>query len=183
MQKKALILLAEGFEEIETVTPADILRRGGVAVTLAGIDGLTVKGSRSIAICADALLCDCKTSDFDAVIVPGGGQGSKRLAASHDVTALLEKFSECGKIIAAICAAPAVVLAPRGILNGKKATCFPGCESDLRPSTTFLTDAVVCDGNIITSRAAGTSAAFSFAVLEALQGKEVADKVKTSMLF
>jgi len=183
MQKKAVIILTEGFEEIETVTPADILRRGGVSVTLASIDERTkVKGSRGIVICADDLLSRIDASEFDVIILPGG-PGAKGLTSSETVSALIKDFAAKGKLIAAICAAPAVVLAPTGVLDGKKATGYPGSEKDFRESTEFSQDSVVIDGNIITSRAPGTAAAFGFAVLETLMDKSTADKVKKGMLF
>lgn len=182
MQKSALVLLTEGFEDIETVTPVDILRRGDIAVTIASIDDRLVRGSRGILIAADALLADIDTSTFDALVIPGG-PGASRLAASAAVASLITGFHAAGKVVAAICASPALVLSPTGILDGRRATCFPAREADLSPKATLVREPVVCDGTVITSRAAGTSAAFGFAILAALAGRETAEKVRAATLF
>jgi 4-methyl-5(b-hydroxyethyl)-thiazole monophosphate biosynthesis len=182
MSKSALVLLTEGFEDIETVTPVDLLRRGGVDVTIASIDGHLVRGSRGVTIAADAILSEIDTAHFDALVIPGG-PGAKRLAASAGVASLIKDFNAHGKIIAAICASPAIVLSPLGILDGKRATCFPACENDLSPKATLVREAAVRDGNVITSRAAGTAAAFGLAVLAALAGEDAAEAVRESTLF
>lgn len=181
MAKKALVILAQGFEEIEAVTVIDILRRAEVRVTVAGLIGLEVKGSRELIVNADSLL-DGVTDDADAYVLPGGGMGATNLAGSEKVAELLKKANSKGKIIAAICAAPAVVLAPLGILDGKNATCYPGMEEDFKSSTTFCEDAVCVDGNIITSRGPATALEFALVVSEKLCGKETADKVRKATL-
>lgn len=182
MTKKALFVLAEGFEEIEALTPVDLLRRAGVTVVVAGLHDIKVTGSHSITVIADTTL-DAIDGDFDALVLHGGNPGAQNLAASEKLRALIQAFWSQEKIIAAICAAPAVVLAPTGILDGKKVCGFPGTEKSFRPSTTVLMDPIVVDGNIITSRGAGTAHAFGLAIIESLVGKERRDKIAEATLF
>ncbi len=174
---KALIILAEGFEEIEAVTPIDLLRRANINVTVAGLSSLQVQGARGrIKIIADTTLD--KISDiFDIIILPGGMPGAENLSKSDKLKTILLNMHKTNKLIAAICAAPAVVLAPLGILNNKKATCFPGMENLFSPTTIFKEEAVVIDGNIITSRGAGTAFEFSLALIEILAGKQTRDQI------
>jgi 4-methyl-5(b-hydroxyethyl)-thiazole monophosphate biosynthesis len=181
MAKTALIILAEGFEEVEAVGPVDFLRRAGVRITIAGLKDLKVKGSRHITLEADILLRDFKEMP-DAILLPGGAQGATNLAASAEVAAWVKKMSAAGKIVAAICAAPAEVLAPLGILDGKKATCYPGCESDFSKTTVHSKARVVEDGDIITSQGPGTALEFAFAIAARLVGKEMAETVRDKML-
>ncbi|MBU1007380.1 MAG: DJ-1/PfpI family protein [Candidatus Omnitrophica bacterium] len=181
MSKKAIIVLAEGFEEIEAVTVIDILRRAGIETTVAGLDDLSVQGSHGITVSADVKL-DTAGSDFDICIFPGGMPGATHLGCSEKVQALIETMNKDKKIIAAICAAPAMVLAPIGILKNKKATCFPGMQKHFEESTTYVTDNVVTDGNVITSRGTGTALAFSLAIVEKIIGEETADKVRKATL-
>jgi 4-methyl-5(b-hydroxyethyl)-thiazole monophosphate biosynthesis len=181
MPKTVLVILAEGFEEVEAIAPIDVLRRAGVRVTIAGVTGLQVKGSRNIGVQADALLKDIQDLP-DAVILPGGLPGATNLARSEDVARIVKKMSSAGKLVAAICAAPAVVLAPLGLLEGKKATCYPGCESDFSSKTVYLKDRVVVDGNIITSQGPGTALEFALAIAARLAGQEMADTVRGKML-
>ena len=181
MAKTALVILAEGFEEVEAIGPVDLLRRSGVRVTMAGLKDLRVKSSRHLVVEADILLEDMKEMP-DAVILPGGIPGATNLAGSSEVAALVKKMNSAGKIVAAICAAPAVVLAPLGILDGKKATCYPGCESDFSKTTVHSKARVVEDGNIITSQGPGTALEFAFAIAVRLAGKEMAETVRGKML-
>ncbi|HNX82307.1 MAG TPA: DJ-1/PfpI family protein [Candidatus Omnitrophota bacterium] len=181
MTKKALIILADGFEETEGIATIDILRRAGIAVTVAGLTDTTVISSHKIKIIAETSLQNIH-GDFDALILPGGSQGSENLHRSELVTALIKNMHTSGKIIAAICAAPATILAPIGILDTKTATCYPGMEDAFPPSTTFKPARVVIDGPLITSRAAGTTCEFALAIVEKLIGKEPAQKVRDSIL-
>ncbi len=181
MQKTALVILAEGFEEVEAIGPVDVLRRAGVRVTLAGVNSLIVKSSRNIRIQVDALLKDIQDIP-DAVILPGGLPGATNLAKSEEVAKLVKKVNVAGKLVAAICAAPAVVLAPLGILNGKKATCYPGCESDFSSKTVHSQERVVKDGNVITSQGPGSALEFALEIVRELLGSEMADLVRDKML-
>jgi 4-methyl-5(b-hydroxyethyl)-thiazole monophosphate biosynthesis len=184
MAKKALVLLAEGFEEVEAITPVDYLRRAGVEVTVAAItESPTVKGAwTGLKVLADTTLFETKTGEWDAVILPGGMPGASNLAASKEVCSLLKDMAAAKKLICAICASPAVVLAPLGLLNGKDFTCYPGMEKKLSPElmSGFTGDnatRVVVDGNIITSRGAGTAGDFAIAIIEELIDETIARKV------
>ncbi|MFH0985319.1 MAG: DJ-1 family glyoxalase III [Candidatus Omnitrophota bacterium] len=181
MAKTAVVILAEGFEEIEAIAPIDVLRRAGVRVTIAGVSGLQVKSSRGIGVQADVLLKDVLELP-DAVILHGGVPGTANLARSEEVGAFIRKMNAAGKLVAAICAAPAAVLAPLGILDGKKVTCYPGCESEFSEKTTHSDEAVVVDGNVITSRGPGTALEFALAIAVRLAGQEMADIVRGKML-
>lgn len=182
MDKKILILLAEGFEEIEAVTSIDILRRAKLDVIIASVnDANVVKGAHGISIKADIRLRDFEGLP-DAIVLPGGMPGSENLANSAKVTELIKRTNLAGKIIAAICAAPAIVLAPTGILDGKKATCYPQCESSFGTRTTYIDREVVVDGNIITSRGPGTALQFALTIVKHLVGDEIADTVKQQCL-
>lgn len=181
MAKKALIILADGFEDIEAVVPIDILRRAGIDVTVAGLKDLKVKGGRGVVVMADKRLSEAR-DDFDALILPGGSLGARNLAASGDVAALVKKMSDAGKVISAICAAPSTVLAPAGVLNNRSATGYPGMEKGFDKTTIYKEDDVVVDGNIITSRGVGMALPFAFAIVEKLAGAETADKVKKATL-
>ena len=182
MPKNVLLILAEGFEDVEAVTAVDVLRRAGVSVTTAGLSEGLVTGSRGTRVSPDETLEKAKGGEYDALVLPGGGKGADNLAASPVVRDLILKFHKAGKVVAAICAAPAVVLAPVGILEGKKVTGFPGTEGGFPSSSVVSTDPVVVDGNLITSRALGTALAFSLALAEKLVGRETSEKVRRSVL-
>ncbi len=181
MPKTALVILAEGFEEVEAIAPVDVLRRAGVRVMIADVNSLIVKSSRKIGVEADILLKDLAEIP-DAVILPGGLPGATNLAKSEDVAKLVKKMNAAGKLVAAICAAPAAVLTPLGILDGKKATCYPGCESDFSAKTVHSQERVVADGNIITSQGPGTALEFALMIAARLVGQEMADTVRGKML-
>ena len=181
MSNKAIIILAEGFEEIEAIVAIDVLRRAGIEVTTAGLDNLKVQGSHGITIVADTLM-EKTNSDFDVCVFPGGMPGATHLGCSKTVQGLIEKMNADKKLIAAICASPAIVLAPTGVLKNKKATCFPGMQTHFDAETSYKTDSVVIDGNIITSRGPATALEFSLAIVEKLIGKETANKVRKATL-
>lgn len=181
MAKTAIVLLAEGFEEIEAVTVIDTLRRAGIRVTTAGIGSRKIKGSRDISIEADKTLEEAGDA-FDAVILPGGMPGAANLSRSKNTSALIKKHFDQGKLIAAICAAPSVVLAPLGILKGRSVTGYPGMTEPFGKETAYKEDKVVIDGNIITSRGPATALAFALAIAEILAGKETSEKLKKAML-
>ncbi|MBU1895063.1 MAG: DJ-1/PfpI family protein [Candidatus Omnitrophica bacterium] len=182
MKKTALIILAEGFEEVEAVTPIDILKRAGVDIKIAGLGRLTIKGAHGIRVECDCLLKDYKNFP-DALILPGGMPGAENLASSVEVKDLILKMHEKKKLIAAICASPALVLAPLTILKDREATCFPGYEKSLPASVKFVKKDVVQSGNIITSRGAGTAFAFGLKITQNLVGKPIADTVAQQMLY
>ena len=191
MSKKVLVLLAEGFEEVEAITPIDYLRRAGVEVTVAAVNkDPTVKGSHGIQVVPDASLDDLAgagkldPSSWDAVVVPGGLPGADNLAASKPAGVFLKGMAKAGKLVAAICASPARVLSPLGILAGKKFTCYPGEEKNASPSSgaEWKEDRVVIDGNLVTSRGAGTAGEFAAAIIGELIGAEEAKKLADKVL-
>ncbi|MGB2600973.1 MAG: DJ-1 family glyoxalase III [Candidatus Omnitrophota bacterium] len=181
MNKKALVILAQGFEEIEAVIPIDMLRRAEVEVIVAGVGGETITGSREVIIKPDVSLEECDLEP-DAVILPGGMPGAENLATSSKVKEIITKMNSKGKIIAAICASPALVLAPMGILNGKEATCYPGLDKNFSPEIKFSKERVVQDGNVITSQGPATAFGFARKITENLVGKAKADMVASQML-
>jgi len=181
MPKKVLIILAEGFEEIEAFTSIDVLRRAEVEVAIAGLPGTAVCGAHGIRVETDLALDDYKGSP-DALILPGGMPGSANLGQSPKVADWIKKMAVEKKIIAAICAAPAYALAPTGVLDGKKATCYPGCERKFPPSVKFSPDRVCVDGNLITSRGPGSALEFSLMLVEQLAGREKAQALREGML-
>ena len=180
MGKKVLVILVDGFEEIEAVAPIDILRRAGLKVIVAGLEKKDVTGSHGIRLTADSLLKEISKIP-EAMILPGG-PGAEKLGESEVVRVLMKKMKASKKIIAAICAAPAVVLGRNGFLEGKKATCFPGYEKELGNTATFLKDRVVVDGPIVTSRAAGTAVEFSLELVKKLVGEKKAEEISEKIL-
>ena len=181
MAKKFLIVLADGFEEIEAITPIDVLRRAGLDVVIAGLNSRAVAGAHGIKFEADVTL-ENYTGLPDALILPGGLPGSENLRKSSLVAELVKQMNEAQKIIGAICAAPALVLAPTGVLDHKKATCYPGFEKNFPPSVQFSPERVVCDGNIITSRGPGSAMEFALALARQLASPEKAEELRSGML-
>jgi len=181
MAKKAIILLATGFEEIEAVTVVDILRRAGIGIISAGVDSMSITGSHGIAVAADKKLKDIKPN-ADAVIIPGGMPGALHLHNSSEVNNLIKAMNSRGALIAGICAAPSVVMAPMGLLDNKNATCYPGNQIDFAKSTKYKDEPVVVDGNIITSQGPGTAMEFALAIVEKLIGKDTAGKIRKHAL-
>ena len=188
MTKKVIVFLAEGFEEVEAVTPIDYLRRAGIEVSIAALGkSLNARGSHDIQIvtdtCMDSLLGEGKLKPefWDGVIVPGGLPGADNLAQSKALGDFLLAMAEAGKLVSAICAAPARVLAPLGILEGKNFTCFPGEEAKVPATAIWKEDRVVVDGNIISSRSAGSAGEFSCAIISwflgEAEGKKLASRV------
>jgi 4-methyl-5(b-hydroxyethyl)-thiazole monophosphate biosynthesis len=169
------LLLAAGFEEVEATTPADFLRRAGVDVRLVGIGGRLIEGSHGIRLQAD-LPIEELAEEPDGVILPGGMPGAANIAASQAAMELVRRTHARGKLVAAICAAPAVVLEPAGVLAGRRATCFPGFEERFTTAQ-FSRSRVVVDGNVVTSRGPGTAAEFAIKLIELIAGREKAQEV------
>jgi 4-methyl-5(b-hydroxyethyl)-thiazole monophosphate biosynthesis len=168
--KTVLVLFAEGSEELEAISIVDILRRAEIAVTLAGLESGPLRGSRGTVLMPDTTLDEAITHSYDMVVLPGGQPGTNNLKADPRVLKLVQQMSHEGKYVAAICAAPSV-LATAGLLDGKKATCFPGAL-DAFPQVTQRSLAVVEDGKLITSRGPGTAMDFALTLAERLAGKE-----------
>ncbi len=179
--KKAVVFLADGFEDIEALAPVDILRRGGVDVTIAGVTGMQVTSSHNVKVMADKDIKDINADDYDAFICPGGMPGATNLRDSIVTDIIKDAYSK-GKIVSAICAAP-MVLDKAGVLADKNFTMYPGMEN-YAPSGSYKNDKfVVKDGRVITG--AGPAAAFEYAfeLLAELQGSEIASQVAEGMLF
>jgi 4-methyl-5(b-hydroxyethyl)-thiazole monophosphate biosynthesis len=182
MSVHALVPLAEGFEELEAVAIIDILRRAGVVVVTAALEHLKVTGSHGITVLAERLLADvlpAELEEFQAIVLPGG-PGTALLKGSEELRRALVWAAEREVLVAAICAAPSV-LAAAGLLRGRRATCFPAVEEQLSGAT-ILHEAVVRDGNIITSRGAGTAVAFALAVAARLAGEDKARAISQAIL-
>ena len=173
------LFLANGFEEIEALCPLDLLRRAKVDVTTVGIGTDCVTGSHGITVHADisdTFFCDSKP---DMVILPGGMPGTTNLDASPVVDTALKAAVRNDAYIAAICAAP-MVLGKRGLLRGRRATCFPGFEAELEGATE-IGGAVVRDGHIITARGMGVAQEFGLELVRALRGDKVADELRAAI--
>ena len=182
MNKSVIVALADGFEEMEAVISIDVLRRADLNVISAAISNdLLVKGACNITVQADVFLKDLAIIP-DAFLLPGGATGAKNLAASKVVNDMLLKCSQQNKVIAAICASPACVLAKAGILEGKNATCYPSFSKLFSPNVRASENAVVIDGNIITSRAPGTAFDFALAIARVLCGEQTVKELKEKAL-
>lgn len=178
--KKAVLILAPGFEEVEAITVIDLLRRAEIELTTASIADKIVTGSHNIKIYADVLLSDLREPDYDILILPGG-PGTKHLRDSEAVLDLVKKQNAQQKWVAAICAAP-TVLEKAGILHGKSVTSFPA-EKGVFNNSIYKNDPVVKDGNIITSRGAGTAVDFSLALIAVLKGRDVASEIADRIVY
>ena len=177
--KKVLIPLAEGFEEIEALATADVLRRAGLEVVLAGIPGTIVKGRSGIKIIADVKIEDVNHKDFDCILLPGGNPGYINLERSKKVFDMINDFNDQEKLIAAICAAPSI-LGKMGILDNRRATIYPGMEREIpRPRSAN----VVVDDHIITSQGPGTAFDFALEIIKNLLGKGKANEIKKELVY
>lgn len=179
---KAGIFLAEGFEEIEGLTPVDILRRAEISVTMISITGKKeVTGAHGITVAADELAENVDYEQLAGLILPGGMPGAGHLLMSGIVNEQIIKFDRDNKLIAAICAAP-MVLGAAGLLKGRKACCYPGFEEEL-VGADVVRDRVVVDRNIITGRSMGKALAFSFAVVEYFKDANAAAELKKAVIY
>lgn len=180
--KKSYVFLADGFEEIEAVTPVDMMRRAEMYVRTVSVMGRKdVTGANGVPFLADRIFEDVDFSDADFLVLPGGMPGATNLAAFEPLCKLLKEHNAKGGKIAAICASPAVVLAPLGILNGKRATCYPGFEKELI-DINITGNRVEKDGNLITSNGPASAMLFGKAILEEGCGKTLADEITSGML-
>ncbi|MFA9464092.1 MAG: DJ-1 family glyoxalase III [Velocimicrobium sp.] len=179
---KVAIFIAEGLEEIEGLTVVDLLRRAGITIDTVSISGsLKITGSHQICFEADYLF---EAYDFDTVdmlVLPGGMPGTKYLLAHSGVNQKIKEFYVSGKALAAVCAAPSV-LGQAGILDGKRATCYPGYEDKLLGAD-ICYEEVVTDKTVITSRGLGTAIPFSLSIITYLCGKEMAEKIRDSIQY
>ena len=180
--KRAVMLFAEGFETVEALVVVDILRRGGVEVTMASINEEEfVRSSHGVNVEMDVVLGEVDVLDYDAIILPGGMPGTLHLGESEAVKKALHVMNDAGKIVAAICAAPGV-LGKYGLLEGKKACSYPDHEKNLTGAQ-ILREPVVKDGNIITSRGLGTALEFGLRLLEVLVSTDKADQIREAIVY
>lgn len=176
-----LVPLANGCEELEAVTIIDLLRRAEIDVVTAGLDAEPVRASRGVVLVPDTDLDKALKRDYDMVVLPGGGGGADKLSQDNRIGELLKAMANSGKFTAAICAAPQV-FAEKGLLNGKKATCYPGrIQPDNPYHIQLVEDPVVIDGKVITSRGPGTAMDFALTLIEQLVGKTKRDEVETAL--
>ena len=178
---KAVIFFAPGLEECEGLLCVDILRRAGVEVTIAAVGGArVVQSARQVNIVADALAEELDYTQFDACILPGGIPGVPNLKADATVRKVCTDFAAAGKKVCAICAAPAAF----GVLQGKKATVYPGMDADLTAAGAAYTGLpLTIDGNIITGEALGAAIPFALAIARELAGPDAAARVKKAIVY
>lgn len=176
------MFLANGFEEVEALTPLDLLRRAGLQVTTVGVGGDMIVGAHGIAVQADMPDTMFRDSKPEMVILPGGMPGTRNLDASRTVETAIRAASASGAFLAAICAAP-MVLGKRGYLQGKKATCFPGFEEYLLGAEVAPQGVrVVTDGKVITAAGMGVALEFGLALVGALKGYDAAEELRRAVL-
>lgn len=176
------VFLANGFEEVEAITPVDIMRRAGLDVRTVSIyDSPMVTGAHKVPIQADMVFCQVDFSQVDLIVLPGGLPGSTNLDACEPLCQAIKKHAEGGKPVAAICAAP-LVLGHLGLLVGRKATCYPGVEPELTGAT--CTGAMVeVDGNIITGKGPAAAFEFGYTLVEQLKSPEATLLLRDGMLY
>jgi len=170
------VLLGTGFEEVEAITPIDLLRRADVPVLTVGVNGKTVYGGHNIGIEADITLDEMDLTAMDMIVLPGGLGGVASVRASREAMEALRFAWENGKFVAAICAGP-TVLADLGITDGKNATCYPGCETGMGSANMIANAPCVRDGKLITGTSAGCAVPFGLMLIAALKGQAAADAV------
>lgn len=174
------MLLGEGFEEIEAVVPADLLRRAGVEVALVGVDGLEVRGGHGLVVTADVTLDQVETDDMRMLVLPGGLGGVESIQMNLFALALIQKAWDHGCYLAAICAAP-TILARIGVLDRRKAVCYPGMEDEMGSAVVQRGQRVVTDGHIVTGEAAGSAFDFGLRLVEILKGAKAAQEVRDAV--
>jgi 4-methyl-5(b-hydroxyethyl)-thiazole monophosphate biosynthesis len=174
-----LVPLAQGCEELEAVTMIDLLRRANVKVTVAGLEKGPVTASRGVVLMPETTLDAVLDQDFDLVVLPGGLGGAQRLEADQRITALLRRMTEQGRYVAAICAAPKVLVSA-GLVKGREVTAYPGILDD-QSGVRLSSAAVVRDGTFITSRGPGTAMDFALTLIDLLCGRETRDTVEAAL--
>ena len=170
------VLLGTGFEEIEALTPVDLLRRAGIEVTTVGLNGKIVYGSHRIGVQADITIDELDISDAEMIVLPGGLGGVASIRGCSKALEAVKAVAAAGKYVAAICAGP-TVLADLGLLTGVNATCYPGQIPNMKDALVVENAACVTDGKIITGTSAGTAVPFALALIKALKGAEDAGAI------
>ena len=174
------MFLAEGFEEVESLAPLDLIRRAGLEIKTVGVGSKTVVGSHGIPVVADMIADELSDSAPDMVILPGGMPGTKNLDASEAVHKMIADAVKNDAYICAICAAP-MILGKLGLVNGKNAVCYPGFEKYL-DGAIVPDKKVVRDGKIITAKGMGAAVEFGLAIVEALKGAKTADDLASAII-
>ena len=182
---KVYVFLANGFEDVEALIPIDVLRRGGVeVVTVSTTDFPLVQSAHGVNIEADIMFEQGDFSDADLLMLPGGMPGAKNLYEHEGVCQAVRKQAQAGKKVSAICAAPAVVLAQLGLLEGRRATCYPGFEQALKGAgAQYTADLVTVDGNITTGEGPAAAFPYAYELLSQLVSREVSDQIAEGMRF
>lgn len=170
------ILLADGFEEAEAIVPADLLRRAGAEVALTGVTGPVVTGAHGIAVTCDRKLEQVKMEDLELLMLPGGLGGVENIGASPAAMELIRSAAEAGRYVAAICAAPSL-LGKLGLLEGRRAVCYPGMEETMGAVDAQRGHSVVADGRFITGEGPGAAFDFGLKLVETLKGDAAAKQV------
>ncbi len=181
MSRRVLVPLAEGFEEIEAITPIDVLRRAGIDVTVASVQGLPVMGAHGITVQVEIALGDCANMDFDLIVLPGGMPGAAHLAESGMLCEMLKKHHKNNRPLAAICAAPAVVLNPLGLLGKERVACHPSGRPQLDDANRSEERLCVGDG-LVTAAGPGVAMEFALALVELLVSREKAEELAKTMV-
>jgi 4-methyl-5(b-hydroxyethyl)-thiazole monophosphate biosynthesis len=180
--KKVCLFLADGCEMVEALTVVDLLRRAGIPVTTVSVNGKKeIVSSHRVSIRADEDIANFSFADYDMIILPGGQPGTKNLRANVPLAQAILNFAEEGKALAAICAAP-TILAGLELLNGKRATCFPGCETGMGKAV-LTNEAVTTDGNIITGRSVGCAIPFALEIIRHYLGPEAAEEIRKTIVY
>ena len=175
------VFLAEGFEEIEALTPVDVLRRAGLVVqTVSIMDEQVVAGAHGVPVLADKMFAEINPEDAEMILLPGGLPGATNLDAHEGLGQLISDFAKAEKPLAAICAAP-LVFGNRGLLQGKKATCYPGFETYLQGAE-YTAALVEKDANFITGKGPGAAMEFAFAIVERYCGIDKVNELKQGMM-
>ena len=178
---RVLVPLAEGFEEIEAISVIDILRRADIEVVTAGLKEGLAEGSHKVKVLPDAVLDKIDFRDFDGLILPGGAPGFVNLGNDQRILDMAREMDGAGKCVAAICAAPSVLI-KAGVLQGRRATVSPSGKEQVEACADFREDRVVVDKNLITSRAPGTALEFALKLVEALAGREKMEQIKSQTM-
>ena len=176
-----LIILAEGFEELEAVTVVDVLRRAEIEITMASLQEGPVKSARGVQVIADTTLDTVQPDNFDMVVLPGGMPGTTNLMADERVKNIVKKMHNSNKYTAAICAAP-YALSEAGVLTDSKVTSYPSFQEKLKAKEIVSSEKVVVDGKVVTSQGPGTAINFALTLVELFKGKSKADEIAQAML-
>lgn len=175
------ILLGTGFEEMEALAPADLMRRAGISVMTVGVNGKTVYGGHSIGVEADITIDEMDLTDLEMIVLPGGLGGVASVRASKPAMDALQFAWENNKYVAAICAGP-TVLADLHITDGKKVVCYPTCQGQMGTASVLSDLPCVQDGTVITGTSAGCSVPFGLALIAALKGEKAANEIRKQIV-